>query len=274
MTSKANLTDPAYNSLNWNVPLNANFDIISDGLGGTTNVAVTTVDVTLTATQSQRAVIAVTGLTAARNLFIPTATFGTWVISNYSSYALTVYNGTAGVASGVGVTIAAGFVATVYSPDGNNIYFVDSDQVRITGSTMTGNLTVGASSVSGATFTVNNTGGANALVVTGGNVTTSGQFTATSNVTAYSDVRLKENIETIENALEMVKKMRGITFTTKKDGKKGAGFVAQELQEAFPDVVYEDEVGYLHIAYGNITSVLVNAIKELAEKVERLENKE
>jgi hypothetical protein len=273
MTSKTNLAQPAFNDPNWNVPLNSNFGILDDALGGTTNLSVTSSNVNLSAAQSQTAIIAVTGLTAARSIFIPTATFGTWVISNYSSFALTVYNGAAGVAAGVGVTIPAGYVATVYSPDGNNIYFTDSDQVRITGSTMTGNLVVGASSVSGATLTVNNTGAANALVVSGGNVTTSGQFTASNNVTAYSDLRLKENIETIENALEIVKKMRGITFNTKKDGTRGAGFVAQELQEVFPDVVYEDYAGYLHIAYGNITSVLVNAVKELAEKVEKLENK-
>ena len=271
MTSKTNLTQPAFNAPNWNVPLNANFGVLDDALGGTTNLSVTTTNVTLTATQAQTAIVAVTGLTAARSIFIPTATFGTWVISNYSSFALSVFNGS-GSPAGVGVTIAAGYVATVYSPDGNNIYFTDSDQVRITGSTMTGNLVVGASSASGATLTVNNTGAANALVVSGGNVTTSGQFTAQNNVTAYSDLRLKENIETIENALEMVKKMRGITFNTKKDGMRSAGFVAQELQEVFPDVVYEDYAGYLHIAYGNITSVLVNAVKELAEKVEKLEN--
>ena len=272
MTSKTNLTQPAFNAPAWNTPLNSNFGILDDALGGTTNLSVTTVDVTLSATQAQRAIIAITGLTAPRSIYIPTATFGTWVVSNYSSYALGVYNG-AGAPAGVGVTVPAGYVATVYSPDGNNIYFTDSDQVRITGSTMTGNLVVGASSVSGATFTVNNTGAANALVVSGGNVTTSGQFTASNNVTAYSDLRLKENIETIENALEMVKRMRGITFNTKKDGARGAGFVAQELQEVFPDVVYEDYAGYLHVAYGNITSVLVNAVKELAAKVEKLENK-
>ena len=272
MTSKTNLTQPAFNSTSWNVPLNSNFGILDDALGGTTNLSVTTTNVTLTATQAQTAVIAVTGLTAARSIFIPTPIFGTWVISNYSSFALSVFNGS-GSPAGAGVTISAGYVATVYSPDGSNIYFTDSDQVRITGSTMTGNLVVGASAGSGATFVVNNTGAANALVVSGGSVSTVGQFTAGNNVTAYSDLRLKENIETIENSLEMVKKMRGITFNTKKDGTKGAGFVAQELQEVFPDVVYEDYAGYLHVAYGNITSVLVNAVKELAEKVEKLENK-
>jgi hypothetical protein len=230
MTSKTNLTQPAFNAPNWNTPLNNNFGVLDDALGGTSNISVTTTNYTLSALESQRAIIAITSLTAPRSIFIPTATLGTWVVSNYSSYALSVYNGTAGVASGSGVTIAAGYVSVVYSPDGNNIYFADSDQVRITGATMTGNLVVGTNSSSGATFTVNNTGAANALVVTGGNVTTSGQFTATNNVTAYSDLRLKENIETIENALDTIKKMRGITFNTKKDGTRGAGFVAQELK--------------------------------------------
>ena len=272
MTSKANLATPAFNSLSWNVPLNSNFDILNDCVGGTTNLAVTSTDYTMSATEAQRAMVIVSGLTAARSLYIPTATIGTWIVTNNSAYTLSVYIG-AGSPAGAGITVAAGFSLAVCSPDGTNVYYANTDSVKITGSTMTGNLVVGASSVSGATFTVNNTGAANALVVTGGNVTTQGQFTASNNVTAYSDLRLKENIQTIENALEMVKNMRGITFNTIKDGTKGAGFVAQEMREVFPDVVYEDYAGFLHIAYGNITAVLVNAVKELAEKVEKLENR-
>lgn len=116
--------------------------------------------------------------------------------------------------------------------------------------------------------------GSGQLLVTGGNVTTTGQFTASSNVTAYSDERLKENIKPIENALNRVNAMRGVTFTTKKDGMPGVGFIAQQIQPLIPEAVYEDYAGYLHVAYGNITAILVNAINELTERVEKLENKQ
>ena len=116
--------------------------------------------------------------------------------------------------------------------------------------------------------------GSTQLYVSGGNVYTSGNFYATSNVTAYntSDERLKENIETITDALHKVSKMRGVSFTSKKDGKKCIGVIAQELQKVVPEVVEEGEDGYLYVAYGNIIGVLINAINDLAEKVERMED--
>ena len=111
------------------------------------------------------------------------------------------------------------------------------------------------------------------LVVTGGNVTTTGQFTASNNVTAYSDARLKEDVREIQDALLKVRRMRGVTFSYKDTGRAGAGVIAQDMREVLPEVVYEDEDGYLHVAYGNIVSVLIEAIKELEARVCYLEQR-
>ena len=67
--------------------------------------------------------------------------------------------------------------------------------------------------------------------------------------------------------------MRGVTFNTKKDGSPGVGFIAQEIQPYIPEAVYEDYAGYLHVAYGNITALLVSAINELTDRVAELEKK-
>ena len=97
----------------------------------------------------------------------------------------------------------------------------------------------------------------------------SGDLTATGNVTAYSDERLKTNIHTVEDALNMVCDMRGVFF--EKDGQPSVGVIAQEMQKSLPEVVHDDGE-YLSVAYGNIVGVLIEAIKELKYEVEELRN--
>lgn len=93
----------------------------------------------------------------------------------------------------------------------------------------------------------------------------SGAFTATGNITAFSDERLKENIETIEGALDKVAQMRGVMYD--KDGERGTGVIAQEMQQVMPEVVHDGE--YLSVAYGNIVGVLIEAVKELKAELDQ-----
>ena len=97
----------------------------------------------------------------------------------------------------------------------------------------------------------------------------SGDLTATGNVTAYSDERLKTNIHTVDDALNMVCNMRGVFF--EKDGQPNVGVIAQEMWNVLPEVVHDDGE-YLSVAYGNIVGVLIEAIKELKSEVEELRN--
>ncbi len=93
----------------------------------------------------------------------------------------------------------------------------------------------------------------------------SGAFTATGNITAFSDERLKENVETIEGALDKVSQMRGVMYD--KDGERGTGVIAQEMQQVMPEVVHDGE--YLSVAYGNIVGVLIEAVKELKAELDQ-----
>ena len=107
------------------------------------------------------------------------------------------------------------------------------------------------------------------LSANGNNLT--GNFVATGDITAFSDARVKENVETISNALESVNQMRGVTYNKIGEEKESVGVIAQEIQEVMPQLVAENEDGMLSVAYGNITAVLIEAVKELTAKVESLE---
>jgi hypothetical protein len=97
-----------------------------------------------------------------------------------------------------------------------------------------------------------------------------GAATFNNDVTAFSDERLKTEIKTIENGLEKVLQMRGVTF--KRDGVNGTGVIAQEIQKILPQVVH-DKQEYLSVAYGNMVGVLIEAVKDLQGQIDKLKGK-
>ena len=102
-----------------------------------------------------------------------------------------------------------------------------------------------------------------------------GAATFNNDVTAFSDARLKDNVETITDALDKVNSMRGVTFTRNDNNDlPGTGVIAQEMQEVFPVVVKEnnDEDNTLSVSYGNLVGVLIESIKELSDKVDTLQD--
>jgi hypothetical protein len=111
-----------------------------------------------------------------------------------------------------------------------------------------------------------------------------GTFTVTGDIIAYgspSDISLKTNIKPLEGALEKIMKLKGVSFTWKEDTdtnkmtgiKDDIGFIAQEVQEVLPDLVRKNDNGLLSLRDKGITALLVEAIKELNAKIDRLENK-
>jgi hypothetical protein len=106
-------------------------------------------------------------------------------------------------------------------------------------------------------------------------------LTAVAEVTAYSDIRLKKNVETISDALTKVLSLRGVTYHRKDldDGRRHIGVIAQEIQEILPEVVTESKdnndetISTLSVSYGNITAVLIEAIKEQQKIIEEQGNR-
>ena len=97
-----------------------------------------------------------------------------------------------------------------------------------------------------------------------------GTIRATGDVIAYSDKRVKENIKTIDNALEKVVNLRGVEFNKIGENKKSIGVIAQEVEKVLPEVISTDKKDMKSVAYGNITGVLIEAIKELKREIEEL----
>jgi len=90
-------------------------------------------------------------------------------------------------------------------------------------------------------------------------------------VASSSDIRLKENIKPIEEGLDKVMKMRGVNYTWKSDEKhqKKIGLIAQEVEKVLPELVFTNEAdGYKGINYGEITAVLIEALKELKKEAD------
>jgi len=85
-----------------------------------------------------------------------------------------------------------------------------------------------------------------------------------------SDKRLKKNIKTVESALDKVIALRGVSFDWKEGGAKAIGLIAQEAEKVIPEIVSQDENGYLGIKYNNLIGVLVEAIKEQQEQINTL----
>ena len=92
----------------------------------------------------------------------------------------------------------------------------------------------------------------------------------------YSDERLKENVETIENSLELITKLRGVQFEW-IDQSKGEGehfgVIAQEVEQVFPEVVHTDSEGFKSVEYSKLVVPLIEAVKALRAANVELKNK-
>ena len=104
-----------------------------------------------------------------------------------------------------------------------------------------------------------------------------GRITATGNITAYasSDRRLKDNITPITSPLIKISKIGGYEFDWNENQSDfeghDVGVIAQEIKEVLPEVVTERKDGYLAVRYEKLVPLLIEGIKELTDRVEKLE---
>ena len=106
--------------------------------------------------------------------------------------------------------------------------------------------------------------------------TNAGEFHADGDIIAYSattasDAKLKDNIQKVEGALELVSQLDGVTFNWKKDGRASAGVIAQNIEKVIPSAVKEVETlgtddTHKVVDYNQLSALFIEAIKELKEE--------
>jgi len=161
-----------------------------------------------------------------------------------SQPAISFYNG-----SGV-------LLSRMYADNGTGYFAINTtssntERLRIVNSS--GNLLLGTSTDNGERLYV------------------SGAIRATGTITANSDITLKKNLAKIENALEKVEQINGYTYEFKADdSKRHAGVIAQEIEGVLPEIVNKGNDGLLGVEYGNISALLIEAIKEQQAQINKL----
>jgi hypothetical protein len=124
--------------------------------------------------------------------------------------------------------------------------------------------------------TINNIGITGSLVVTGD--------VDAANFNTTSDKKIKTNLEKVENALEKIEKINGYTFnwleSYNENQTRQIGMLANEVYDVQPELTTErkilingNEETILLLDYSKVTALLIEAVKELNEKVIKLENK-
>lgn len=101
----------------------------------------------------------------------------------------------------------------------------------------------------------------------GWGIVTWGSIYSGNQVYAASDQRLKKNILPITGALDKVQRLNGVTFTWKKTGKKDIGVIAQNVEKVLPEIVKAGPDGMKAVEYGNLTALLIEAIKEQQKEI-------
>ena len=103
-----------------------------------------------------------------------------------------------------------------------------------------------------------------------------GNITAAGDLRSESDARIKENVITVDNALEKVLQLRGVYFNRIDDESKSrkVGVIAQEVQEILPEVVgvakENDPDEILTVSYANMAGLFIESIKDLKAEIDIL----
>ena len=113
--------------------------------------------------------------------------------------------------------------------------------------------------------------------------TSSTGVTVTGDLNSTSDIRYKKNIKPIDNALEKVQSLKGVTFDWDNDAfketeqtkkpeftERATGVIAQDVEKVLPEAVRENEDGFKNVAYGNMVGLLIQAIKEQQTQIDEL----
>jgi len=123
-------------------------------------------------------------------------------------------------------------------------------------------------------FKVTNQG----ITTIGGNLTVNGSISATGDISAYfsSDERLKDNIELINDPIQKLKQIKGVSFDWNDQSTNtghDVGVIAQDIEKVLPELVATRDNGFKAVRYEKIVALLIEAVKEQQSQIEELKAK-
>jgi hypothetical protein len=99
-----------------------------------------------------------------------------------------------------------------------------------------------------------------------------GMFSAT-NFTSLSDASLKENVQHINNPIDTLNQLEGVSYNWKSNGLLSYGFIAQEVEKVLPAIVATDDAGIKSIQYNSLIAFLTEAVKHQNSVIETLDTR-
>jgi hypothetical protein len=102
-------------------------------------------------------------------------------------------------------------------------------------------------------------------------LTFDGTTLSVNTLNEFSALKYKKDITPIPEPLKGVRGMQGVYFTRKEDNTRQIGFIADEIFETYPELVKLKDGEVDGLQYQRITAVLVEAMKELSDKVDSQE---
>jgi len=133
---------------------------------------------------------------------------------------------------------------------------VNTSSTKLSFVPSTGRLSVTAITAGSATISGGTIDGVNVGATTAG----TGRFTT---ITETSSIAYKENIIPIENALDKILQLVGVTYDRKDGSAKGeAGLIKEEVEKVIPNIVVGDGINYT-----KLSAYLIEAVKELRQEI-------
>lgn len=111
-----------------------------------------------------------------------------------------------------------------------------------------------------------------------GTLNVSSTVTSSSGITCPSDLRYKKNIAPLYNPIERLMLVNAVQYNWRTEefpnmnfnDKPQTGFIAQDLEKIFPEMVFTDDAGYKSVDYSRLTPLLVETIKEQQKEIKEI----
>lgn len=97
-------------------------------------------------------------------------------------------------------------------------------------------------------------------------ITATGTITG-SDINSTSDVNLKKDIKVIENPIEKISQINGVSFNWTDTEQSSAGVIAQDVEKVMPEIIRDNSTGYKSLNYNGLIGLLIEAVKNQQDQI-------